>query len=371
MSNLYIGLMSGTSADAIDAVLFEQNDAARGSVRGHIQHPLDESTRDSIMALSSRQSDSLQRLLELDWEMAAHFASAARKLLKQTGIEAKQVSAIGSHGQTIRHQPPSATAPDTPCFSLQIGDPNRIAELTGINVVADFRRRDLAAGGQAAPLVPAFHAAWFGQADKRLVVINLGGIANLSLIEGTHCRGGFDSGPANGLMDCWIEQQTGEQMDRDGSWARQGSLQPKLLRQMLQEPWFSTPAPKSTGRELFNLQWIQSFDVGRFEPVDVQRTLAELTAASLIDAIDSTGFQPDELVLCGGGCRNALLTDRIRELAGAVPVTSCQQFGLEPEQVEAAAFAWLAHCRVNNIAGNQIEVTGARGPRVLGGLYKA
>ncbi len=368
---LYIGLMSGTSVDAIDAVLLQHPAAQGAGVLGHYQLDIDSQLRGQIMALSSREDDSLELTLELDWKFAGLFAEATRGLLQQTGKTPGEIRAIGCHGQTMRHCPATAQPEEQPSYSLQIGDANRLAELTGIDVVADFRRRDIAAGGQAAPLVPAFHAHWFGLADIRQVVVNLGGIANLTLLDGTNCVGGFDSGPANGLMNSWIFQKLGKEMDRNGEWARGGQIAPALLDEMLADPWFSLPAPKSTGRELFNLDWVNSKQVERLAEEDVQRTLLELTATSLVDAIHSSAFDAQRIILCGGGCYNVALVNRIEALAGNVAVDTCSRHGIEPEQVEAAAFAWLAHQRVHQLPGNVVSVTGAKGPRVLGALYKA
>lgn len=361
--------MSGTSADAIDAVLYQHSDSGRGQILAHSQSPLSGALRKNIHQLSSFEQDSLRLCLELDATMGEEFAAAVRTLLEHAGVEAASVRAIGSHGQTIRHEPPEKETPDKLCYSLQIGDPNRIAEITGIDVVADFRRRDIAAGGQAAPLVPAFHAAWFGATNENRVIVNLGGIANLTLLEGQTCVGGYDSGPANGLMNAWINHQLDLPMDRDGQWAASGSVIEPLLSRWLEHPWFAKASPKSTGLEQFNLAWVQSAIDANCNPRDVQRTLLELSAKSLTQAIRSNSFNPDRVILCGGGCRNPLLVKRICELLEPTPVELCESYGIAAEQVEATAFAWLAARRLEMKSGNEPAVTGASGYRVLGSIF--
>lgn len=367
----FIGLMSGTSADAIDAVLLEFQSNSSAKLIAHTQLPMPTLTRETIMALSSGQADSLDQLLRLDSEMATLFADCALQLLRSQDLSPSSIEAIGCHGQTIRHNPPSRQRPDEARFTLQIGDANQIAELTKISVVADFRRRDMAAGGQAAPLVPAFHAFWFGENNTRRVVVNLGGIANLTLLDGIHCIGGFDSGPANGLMNIWAQEHLGEPMDLDGKWAQSGNCLNALLEIMLEEPYFSLAPPKSTGRELFNSAWLSTRLRGDENPADVQATLLELTATSLINAIRQSGFDAQELILCGGGSYNNALKKRISQLAEGLTIRDCDAFGLAADQVEAAAFAWLAKMRIEGKSANVPAVTGAQGPRVLGAIYPA
>jgi anhydro-N-acetylmuramic acid kinase len=277
------------------------------------------------------------------------------------------VKAIGSHGLTVRHQASGAYP-----FSLQIGDPNRIAHITGITTVADFRRRDVAAGGQGAPLVPVFHAAAFRSAEENRVVLNLGGIANITVLPADPASPviGFDAGPGNGLLDFWMQRHKGQNYDTGGAWAARGRVIPDLLRALRDEPYFSLPPPKSTGKELFNPSWLggKIRDFAATEPVDVQATLAELTALSVAEAIGQYASETRRLLVCGGGTHNADLLGRLRLLVGC-PVESTEKFGIAPDWVEAMAFAWLARQTLLGQPGNLMEVTGANTPVVLGGIY--
>jgi len=366
MTRYYIGLISGTSMDGIDAALLDFNPQPR--LLAHHSHPLPDAIRQQLYKLQTPGQDELTTAMRLDVELGRLFAAAANALLKKAGLSATQVAAIGSHGQTLRHYPDGAT-PST----LQIGDPNLIAELTGITTVADLRRRDMAAGGQGAPLVPAFHAGVFRQTGSNRAILNIGGIANLTLLPAGAAAPvtGFDTGPGNGLMDAWIEQHHGQAYDRDGEWAASGHVHPGLLERLLHDPYFDRTPPKSTGREYFNLAWLQP----RLEPFadlaprDVQATLCELSARSIAEALQESLGSVDEVLICGGGVHNRTLRQRLEELLTPARVTSTAGAGLDPDWVEAAAFAWLARQTLNGEPGNLPSVTGASHPVVLGGIY--
>ena len=370
--DIYLGLMSGTSVDAIDAVAINFSATSmphEQRVIGHQVLSIPERIKSRVIALSSMAEDSLSENLELDYILGHLFADCAEKLIEQANLKRSDIIAIGSHGQTIRHKPPiSNSEQPNLSYSQQIADPNILAERTGVKVVADFRRRDIAAGGQAAPLVPTFHAHWFGEFEQRKVAVNLGGFANISVLESDRCTGGFDSGPANVLMDYWCQKNTGSPIDTNGDWAATGKADPKLLDKLLSAPYFELAAPKSTGRELFNAAWLESQLSPEVSSADVQATLLELTAKSLCDAIKSAAPVCGEIILCGGGVHNKALVARITELAQA-EVKDCRNYGLKPDQVEAAAFAWLAKKRLENEPGNSPAVTGAKGYRILGAVY--
>lgn len=368
MSELYIGLMSGTSMDAIDAVLVDFNHPM--NVVGAYSLPFPESLRAHLSRLCLSGPDEIEQLGRLDRELGKLFANAVAGVLHKTGYSAAAIRAVGSHGQTLRHRPLAS-----PAFTLQIADPNTIAEQCGITVIADFRRRDIAAGGQGAPLVPAFHASVFGHPTRHRVVLNLGGIANITVIpagrpEATY---GFDTGPANTLMDAWILRHCACPMDKDGAWAASGQLMPSLLSRLLQHPFFAKPAPKSTGREDFHLPWLDSVlaDFPAVQPEDAQATLLALTAESVSAAIHSTGLEGGELLVCGGGAFNPVLLESIQTRLPQWTLSTTAEHGLPPQWVEAAAFAWLARQTLLSLPGNLPAVTGASGPRVLGGIYPA
>lgn len=366
MSELYIGLMSGTSMDAIDAVLVDFSQGIR--LLGTHSVPLPEELRHRVAALCRSGPDEIERMGRLDVELGERFAEAALAVLGTSEHAAGQVRAIGSHGQTIRHRPQAH-----PAFTLQIGDPNVIAERCGVPVVADFRRRDMAAGGQGAPLVPAFHAGVFGSPRDR-VILNLGGIANITVLPGGHPDAvrGHDTGPANLLMDAWCLRHRGEAYDAGGAWAASGDIHSGLLVRLLAHPYFGRPAPKSTGREEFNLEWLLG-EISELAqeplPEDVQATLLELTARSAAEGILATGLPPGEVLLCGGGAYNQRLWQRLEALLPGWTLLSTAELGLAPTWVEATAFAWLARQTMLGHAGNLPAVTGARGPRVLGAIY--
>ena len=326
--------------------------------------PYDPSLRELILRIS--QADALVHLDELgalDTAIGHAFADAALALLTEAGVAPEAVRAIGSHGQTLRHRPKPPHR-----FTLQVGDPNVIAERTGIDVVADFRRRDVAAGGEGAPLMPAFHEAVLGHPDETRAVLNLGGIGNLTLLApGTPVRG-FDTGPANGLMDAWCLRHTGRAFDANGNWGATGRVLPALLERCLSEPWLALPPPKSSGRDQFHIDWLGARLAGDEATADVQATLAELSARSITQALQVTQPATTRVVVCGGGVHNALLMQRLAALMPSVRVESSAAFGIDPDAVEAAGFAWLAWQTLHGLAGSRPEVTGASGPRVLGVL---
>ncbi len=365
---LFIGLMSGTSADGIDAALV-QFPAAGGCrfVHGHT-FDWEPETRAALIALGQgREPVSLDALGQLDAEVGIAFAAAANGLLERAGIDRARVQAIGSHGQTIRHRPTS-----DPAFTWQIGDANRIAELTGITTVADFRRRDVAAGGHGAPLMPAFHLAMLGSADEDRAVLNLGGIANLSLLARDGSLRGFDTGPANALLDGWCQRHRGTAFDADGAFAASGQVDAELLARLLDDPWFALPPPKSTGREQFHLDWVDARIGGEpLAPADVQATLLELTAATVADALLAHLPGAKRLLVCGGGVRNPALLQRIGARLPGVTVVSSAEHGLDPDYMEAMGFAWLARETLAGRPGNLPSVSGARGPRILGAIHPA
>ena len=351
--------------DAVDAVLvrFTRDDASLIATRAH---PLPTALQHELRVLARSQQTSLERLGELDQRVGRLFAEAALALLSAAGQNAADVRAIGSHGQTVRHRPGGESP-----FTLQIGDPNQIAELTGITTVADLRRRDMAAGGQGAPLVPPFHAWLLRERRGRHAVLNLGGIANLSLVEDGRLHGGFDTGPASTLLDAWIARQLGEPWDTAGRWAAGGSTDAALLSRLLEEPYLALPPPKSTGFELFNLDWLEGrLDIGRpLAPRDVMSTLAQFTAESVAAALERHWPGCQQLWVCGGGARNADLLARLRRRLAGVAIADCAALGIGADWMEAAAFAWLAKRRLEGLTGNAAAVTGARHEVVLGGVY--
>jgi len=365
---LFLGLMSGTSADGIDAALVQfPLDGGCRFIHGHT-HAWDGATRDALIVLGQGgEPASMDALGQLDASVGIAFAAAANQLLHDAGVQRAQVRAIGSHGQTIRHRPQG-----NPAFTWQIGDANRIAELTGITTVADFRRRDVAAGGHGAPLMPAFHLAMLGSADEDRAVLNLGGIANLSLIARDGSIRGFDTGPANALLDGWCQRHLGHAFDADGAFAASGRIDEALLGRLLAEPWFTLPPPKSTGREQFHLEWVEAqLDATALSPADVQATLLELTAATVADALLAQLPGARRVLVCGGGVRNPQLLSRLQARLPGVLIGSSAEHGLDPDYMEAMGFAWLAQETLAGRAGNLPSVSGARGPRILGAIHLA
>ncbi len=378
MSEHYIGLMSGTSLDGVDGVLVDL--AGPGlQVIASASQSFEPAFRAELLALNTPADNELHRAALAGSTLAARYASVVGALLAQSaplGIGANDIRAIGAHGQTVRHQPQRRSSlPDGLGYTLQLNNPALLAELTGIDVVADLRSRDVAAGGQGAPLVPAFHRRVFGRSDASVAVLNLGGISNLSVLpaDPTAPVLGFDCGPGNALMDAWCQRHTGQDFDDAGAWAASGHCLPDLLASLLDDPYFSMPPPKSTGRDLFSLKWLQSklqgFDHARSQ--DIQATLAELTCTPCIDCVNSYAKDSIELIVCGGGAFNQHLLRRLQAGLPKLEVCTSAAHGLVPLQVEAAAFAWLAHQTVNRLPGNLPSVTGAKGPRILGAIYPA
>ena len=366
--SLLVGRMSGTSMDGIDAALVRINNQ-RIELIDCLESPLPAQLREEISTLSHPGENEIERMGRLDRKLGLLCAQSCLDLLRQSGIDRRQIRAIGSHGQTVRHHPPSASHGGEPCFTLQIGDPNTIAEITGITTVADFRRRDIAAGGEGAPLVPAFHQQVFAAADISRAIVNIGGIANISLLSGADTLG-FDSGPGNTLLDHWIASQRGQSYDAGGSWGAEGEVDQSLLQQLLTHPYFDQPLPKSTGKEVFNPDWLeqQLSTLPPLEPRDVQATLAEFTAASIALGLDRCG-EIDEVYVCGGGAANADLMRRLFRHVAPAKLGSTAELGCDPAWVEAAAFAWLAQQRLESLPGNLATATGAAGPRILGAIY--
>lgn len=367
MSELYIGMMSGTSLDGIDAVLVDFGENMRLVGTHTIAMPDD--LRTCLGELCQNGPDEIERMGRLDVELGELFATAALGVLKSSEHLASEIRAIGSHGQTIRHRPVGSHA-----FTLQIGDPNVIAERTGISVVADFRRRDMAAGGQGAPLVPAFHAAAFAHATRNRIILNLGGVANITVLPAGQPdkATGFDTGPANLLMDAWSMACRGQAYDAGGEWAASGDVNSRLLARLLTHPFLARAAPKSTGREDFHPDWLRTeLDSlpDRVSDADVQATLLELTTESVARAITGLNLAPGDLFLCGGGAQNTALWHRLTSRLPDWSVDSTTTLGLAPSWVEATAFAWLARQRLTGQPGNLPAVTGAAGFRVLGGIY--
>lgn len=370
-SELYLGLMSGTSADGIDAALVRFEGEGR-TLRCELVHgntfSWDATLRGQLVALGQgADTVSLDDLGMLDGRIALAFAEAALSLLQAAGVPRGRVRAIGSHGQTVRHRPQA-----DPPFTWQLGDGNVIAERCGIATVADFRRRDVAAGGQGAPLMPAFHAALLGSSNEDRAALNLGGIANFTLLPAAGDVRGFDTGPANALMDAWCERHTGRPYDAAGAFAASGQVNPTLLARLLADPWFALPPPKSTGREHFHLDWLQArMEDTSLAPADVQATLLDLTARTIADALHMS--QPDtrRVLACGGGVRNPVLMARLAAYLPQAVVESTAAHGLDPDYVEAMGFAWLARETLAGRPGNLPAVTGASGRRVLGTVYPA
>lgn len=361
---LYLGVMSGTSLDGLDIALIKQGQRLTLLATHYI--PMPPALRDDLLALCASGPDEIARaaLAEAAWVRLA--AQGISQLLTEQQLQPADIRAIGSHGQTIRHEPARG-------FTVQIGNPALLAELTGITVVSDFRRRDVAAGGQGAPLVPAFHESLFDTQGERLAVLNVGGFSNLSLIEAGKPVRGFDCGPGNVLLDAWIHAKQGHTYDADGAWASTGHVVPDLLATLLSDPFFAGTGPKSTGREVFNLAWLKHH-LGTLPisaDADVQATLLELTAHSIVSALQTAQRDTQALLVCGGGAHNGALMKRLASLLPDARVSSTAASGVDPDWVEAMAFAWLAHCCLQGIAANRPSVTGAKGLRVLGAIYPA
>lgn len=361
---LYLGVMSGTSLDGLDIALIEQEHSTR--LIGTLYLPMPDALRSALLSLCASGPDELARaaIAEQQWVQLA--AQGINALLAQHHIAADSIRAIGSHGQTVRHEPSRG-------FSIQIGNPALLVELTGISVVSDFRRRDVAAGGQGAPLVPAFHDALFASANSTRAILNIGGFSNLSLLAPERQVHGFDCGPGNVLLDAWIQRHQGLPYDQGGQWAAAGEVQVQLLQALLSDAYFQTQGPKSTGRELFNLAWLDQHlqSLPALAAVDVQATLLELTAISITEALKAAQQNTEMLLVCGGGAHNHSLMRRLAQLLPNSRVSSTDEHGVPADWVEAMAFAWLAHCCLEGIPANRPSVTGAKGLRVLGAIYPA
>ncbi len=374
MADLFIGLMSGTSLDGVDGVIADFS-AGGIAINAYASAPFSVGLRTELLALNTPEGvNELHRAALAGNALARVYAAVTRDLLGQAGVGTEAIAAIGVHGQTVRHRPGDF---DGIGYTLQLNNPALLAELTGIEVVAEFRTRDVAAGGQGAPLVPAFHRALFARETEAVAVLNLGGISNLSLLPGTSGAAitvlGFDCGPANALLDHWCQTHLGQPYDAAGAWAASGQVLPALLERLLRDVYFAKPPPKSTGRDRFNPAWLatQLQHSSHAQSADVQATLAELTASSCAAGVLRYGSDSRTLIVCGGGALNDHLMSRLRALLPGVAVISSAERGLPPLQVEAAAFAWLARCTVRREAGNLASVTGAQGARVLGAIYPA
>jgi len=396
--------MSGTSLDGVDAVLLEWRDSApieisvehdvslsllsntpHLKVLMHAFQPFDSEFRTELLSLNTPGNNELHRAALAGNRIARDYAKVVHTLLKESGMQANDIHAIGAHGQTVRHRPlefdaEPSTGQGAVGYTLQLNNPALLAELTGIDVVAEFRTRDLAAGGQGAPLVPAFHAEIFGASTHTVAVVNIGGISNISILRAALNQSnasasiiGFDCGPGNALMDYWVHLHQGKDYDANGEWAAQGQVIPSLLQSMLTEPYLHSMPPKSTGRDLFNPTWLQRHLQqnlsAEFTTTDVQATLCELTAVAISQDLKREAPDAKQLWVCGGGALNGHLMSRLQAHTPGVEVASTEAHGLPPLQVEAAAFAWLAAKAMKRETGSLESVTGARGARVLGAIY--
>ena len=362
---LFIGLMSGTSLDGIDCAIVDLAGGTPALIAAHC-HALPENLRHDVLTLCADKQAPFAELGRLDIELGRCFADAVAKTLAAAGIVAQEIEAIGSHGQTAFHQPNSA-AP----FSLQIGDPNTIAERTGITTIADFRRRDMAAGGQGAPLAPLLHQHCCASPTKNRAIVNIGGIANITLLLANGERVAFDTGPGNVLMDLWIAQHDGARFDKNGEWATGGSVDTAFLAELMSEPYLALAAPKSTGRELFNGAWLEQRLASLKQwpsPQNIQATLLEFTATTLSTAL-LAGMRQGEIYLCGGGAHNTALLKRIGKLMPGYYVGTTAEIGIDPDWLEAMAFAWMAQQTLDGVAVVTSPFTGAKKPVMLGGIY--
>jgi anhydro-N-acetylmuramic acid kinase len=374
-SQHFIGLMSGTSLDGVDGVLASINPQGQLAVRAHAFVAFEAPFKAELMALNQSGADELHRSALAGNQIARHYAQVVHDLLRSSGLQAHDITAVGAHGQTVRHRPlefdGDTTLQRAPVgYTLQLINPSLLAELTGIDVVADFRNRDLAAGGQGAPLVPAFHQGIFGQAGSCVAVLNIGGISNLSVIRSDGSVLGWDCGPGNALMDHWCSAHSGASFDDNGSWAATGRVVPDLLATLMAETFLQRSPPKSTGRDLFNPAWLQArLPADNLQPQDVQATLTEFTALACAHDVQRHATEARELIVCGGGALNGQLMSRLGHHLPGVQVVGSELRGLPPLQVEAAAFAWLAAKTMRRETSSLPSVTGAQGARVLGAIY--
>ena len=365
-SELYIGLMTGTSLDSADAVLIDFQ-SSEPQLLAHHSEPLPATLRHDLLALTHADNNEISTLMHCDRTLGLMYSQTVRHMLTSAGVDAHAVLAIGSHGQTVRHAPDI----DLP-WTLQIGDPATLAVNTGIRVVADFRRQDIAAGGHGAPLAPGFHAAVFQSNEEDRIILNLGGIANISILPRHGAITGFDTGPANSLLDLWVQQHRQAAFDANGEWARSGTADHALLQHWIDNsPWLSEPPPKRTGRETFGLEWLKQHAPAMHKPEDIQATLVELTACTIADAITRHAPPKSAVYACGGGTQNGFLMERLTARLASHAVYTTNALGMDPQWVEAAAFAWLARQRILELPGNLPAVTGAKRPLVLGAIYHA
>ena len=364
----YIGIMSGTSLDGVDVALADFSAMPR--ILATYQEPFPAALRAEILALAQGASRSLQAIGELDHRLGRLFSDAVLGLLAQETLSARQIRAIGSHGQTVFHHPQG----DNP-FTMQLGDAHLIAVRTGIDTVADFRRKDMAVGGQGAPLVPAFHEYLFAREDSIRIVLNIGGIANISVLRPHQDTIGYDTGAGNMLMDAWAQRHTGLDYDKNAAFAKQGQVQNRLLEQLLADEYFRRPAPKSTGREKFHLAWLdaQLATLPDYTPADIQRSLLEFSVRSIATEIERYADKRyrQEIIVCGGGAHNPLLMQRLAQLLADWTIQSSADYGIDSDYLEAAAFAWLAYCHLQGICTNLPAVTGAKRRCILGALHRA
>lgn len=364
---LYVGLMSGTSMDAVDAALIDISIDGLNLLR-YRQYAYPKPIVVQLREARCRDLN-LDQVAQLDVCVGSFFGEACMRLLEEAEVDPLAVTAIGSHGQTLRHRPDA-----TPPYTLQVGDPNRIAQITGISTVSDFRRMDMALGGQGAPLTPAFHQACFGVDQASRVVLNIGGIANITILprEPGAAVQGFDTGPGNALMDDWIRRHKGAPMDLDGRWAASGRVEPRLLSVLLDDPYLALMPPKSICRGYFDLAWLERHlaSLQPVSPADVQATLLEYTAETIARAVERFAGDAREVLVCGGGCHNRRLMDVLAARLPTYHVKSTADVGMDPDAVEAAAFAWLAWRRLQELPGSLPSVTGARGPAILGAVYE-
>lgn len=358
-SNLYIGIMSGTSLDGVDAVL-TQVENNQTTVLNSASCDFPHTLQQELLALCNPGDNEIERLGKAESELATVYAQAVQQVIQKAQIQTNEIAAIGCHGQTLRHHPELG-------FSLQANNPSALAAYTNIPVIADFRRKDIALKGQGAPLVPQFHLRQFSSRHKNTAVLNLGGIANVTILNNQTLTIGFDTGPANLLLDYWCHKNTGQPYDKGGQWAATGKVINSLLESFLQEPYFQASAPKSTGRELFNPAWLEQHPITNENPADVQRTLLELTTRSVSESL--AHYAIDQLIVCGGGAYNDLIMQSLNEHNPFITVASSATYGIAPELVEGAAFAWLAWAFLHQQAGNVSQATGASRGAVLGGLY--
>jgi anhydro-N-acetylmuramic acid kinase len=373
MADRYIGLMSGTSLDGVDGVIYDfsmATPAVSAKVTAYASAPLPQALRTEFLALNTSGENELHRSALAASALARIYADVVRQLLAKAKLQASDIQAIGAHGQTVRHRPREF---DGMGYTLQLNNPTLLAELTGIDVVADFRSRDVAAGGQGAPLVPAFHQDIFAKPKESVSVLNIGGISNLSVLGKDEPALGFDCGPGNALMDYWCQAHTGKHFDESGTWAASGQVNQDLLSQLLAEPFINKTPPKSTGRDLFNVPWLHEKlqGYGAMATPDVQATLTEFTAQACAKNAIRYAKGCETVIVCGGGALNMHLMRRLQAALPNMKVASSDAYGLPPLQVEAAAFAWLARKAIRRETASFKSVTGAQGSRILGAIYPA